>query len=283
MKCTSCGSSEIENRKRRVGGEIRNEVFQIDCDVSHCKSCGFEFETASQARGRKIDVADAYRTKLGLLTSGDIKSIRRSFSMSQVEFAKFLSVGQASIKRWESSGVQDVVHDVHIRVRSQLQAAKKNFMHLIAEPPQRRYNHVLPMQAIKIALSLSSHPQEIYVACFYLDVLVYKSLAYKITGWDYILTNDGPIPESHPFLLEYLESVDEVKQISRNRFVATSPHDVKNFTEKEAACVGALLARVERDGIHSLIDAFKSEDFLGRIPLFTKIHFEELEMLKLVS
>jgi hypothetical protein len=37
--------------------------------------------------------------------------------MSQTAFASYLKVGEASIKRWETYYVQDVVQDDHIRLK----------------------------------------------------------------------------------------------------------------------------------------------------------------------
>ena len=37
--------------------------------------------------------------------------------MSQAAFANYLKVGEASIKRWETYFVQDVVQDDHIRLK----------------------------------------------------------------------------------------------------------------------------------------------------------------------
>jgi hypothetical protein len=51
------------------------------------------------------------------LTSEEIINYRALLGMSQVAFANYLKVGEASIKRWETYFVQDVVQDDHIRFR----------------------------------------------------------------------------------------------------------------------------------------------------------------------
>ena len=60
--------------------------------------------------------ADAYRRNHRLLTTEQIKAIRRVMGMSQRQFAEFLRVGEASVKRWETWQVQDASSDELIRM-----------------------------------------------------------------------------------------------------------------------------------------------------------------------
>src|ERR1017187_702469 len=61
--------------------------------------------------------AAAYREKHGLLTSALIKFIRNKRGQNQAEFAAFLGVGAASVKRWESGLVQEKGYDQLIRMK----------------------------------------------------------------------------------------------------------------------------------------------------------------------
>jgi DNA-binding transcriptional regulator YiaG len=65
---------------------------------------------------RKIS-ADEYRKKHGLLTSAEITQYRKRLDMSQIQFAEYLNVGEASIKRWETFFIQDKIQDDHIRLK----------------------------------------------------------------------------------------------------------------------------------------------------------------------
>lgn len=57
------------------------------------------------------------RKKRGLLTSDEIKQMRRILGMSQREFADFIGVGEASVKRWETWLVQNKSTDLLMRAR----------------------------------------------------------------------------------------------------------------------------------------------------------------------
>jgi hypothetical protein len=63
-------------------------------------------------------VADAYRAQCGLLTSAEIRRSRERLLMSQVDFASYLGVGVASVKRWELGEIQTKTADELIRCKT---------------------------------------------------------------------------------------------------------------------------------------------------------------------
>jgi putative zinc finger/helix-turn-helix YgiT family protein len=72
-----------------------------------CRHCGYEtIEGAAMPEYGRL-LADKYRTAHGLLTSDDIRARRERLRMNQKEFAEFLGVGIASVKRWEMGKIQD--------------------------------------------------------------------------------------------------------------------------------------------------------------------------------
>jgi DNA-binding transcriptional regulator YiaG len=68
--------------------------------------------------------SDAFRKKHHLLTSEEIKELRMSLNMSQRQFAAFLRVGVASVKRWENWKVQDASSDELIRLKCMMAKAE---------------------------------------------------------------------------------------------------------------------------------------------------------------
>jgi len=66
-------------------------------------------------RGNDLSVKDAYRSKVGLLTSEEIKKIRDTYKMSQKDFSEILDWGGATITRYENYQVQDRAHDDVLR------------------------------------------------------------------------------------------------------------------------------------------------------------------------
>ncbi|NOQ47293.1 MAG: hypothetical protein GQ559_11610 [Desulfobulbaceae bacterium] len=76
---------------------------ELTCNVVQyvCETCGLETASIKQAGAMQRAIADAYRTKKGLMTGQAIKDRRKGLNMTQKALADAMSVGIASIKRWE--------------------------------------------------------------------------------------------------------------------------------------------------------------------------------------
>jgi DNA-binding transcriptional regulator YiaG len=82
-------------------------------------------QTTEELRRR---TADAYRKKHGLLTSEEIKALRKLLQKTQTQFAQLVGVGEASVKRWETWLVQDKSSDELMRLKS-AQALRNRLVH----------------------------------------------------------------------------------------------------------------------------------------------------------
>lgn len=63
-----------------------------------------------------LNARNAYRVKKGLLTSGEIVAVRESYGLSQVDLARLLGWGEATISRYESKAIQDEAYDTMLRL-----------------------------------------------------------------------------------------------------------------------------------------------------------------------
>lgn len=115
MICFKCSSEEFEVREANIRQQFRGDDLEIPSHVSICKSCGWQTLSAGQSDGLRKLTADAYRLKHNLLTSADIVYRRTLRVMSQQDFADFIGVGVASIKRWEGAFVQEPIYDKLMR------------------------------------------------------------------------------------------------------------------------------------------------------------------------
>jgi transcriptional regulator with XRE-family HTH domain len=73
-----------------------------------------------------LRLSDAYREAHNLLTSSQIKDRRVDLGMSQQQFAQYLGVGVASIKRWELGQIQDEAMNSLIILKTDLAVAEQN-------------------------------------------------------------------------------------------------------------------------------------------------------------
>lgn len=135
MNCPLCGKShEVEERKRHTIHLIKDELVDYEEKYYFCKNANEEeneFETGAIANENLLNARNAYRKKHGLLTSREIVDLRESYGLSQVDLARLLGWGEATISRYESKAIQDEAYDTMLRVIKEdplqaLELLKKN-------------------------------------------------------------------------------------------------------------------------------------------------------------
>lgn len=120
MSCPLCDRThEIEERKRTTTIIIKGEEVTYEERFYFCANCDEdenEFETGAMTNENLLNARNAYRVKMGLLTSDEIVAIRESYGLSQVDLAKLLGWGEATISRYESKAIQDEAYDTMLRL-----------------------------------------------------------------------------------------------------------------------------------------------------------------------
>lgn len=118
--CPLCDKvHEIEERKRMASTIIKGEEVAYEERFFFCANANeeeHEFETGSMANENLLNARNAYRVKNHLLTSREIIEIRESYGLSQVDLAKLLGWGEATISRYESKAIQDEAYDTMLRI-----------------------------------------------------------------------------------------------------------------------------------------------------------------------
>ena len=120
MNCPLCGRRhEVEERKRLSSITIKGEEVTYEERCYFCVNADAEeneFESAVMTNENLLRARNAYRVKHGLLTSEEIVAIRKNYGLSQVELAKLLGWGEATISRYESKAIQDDAYDTMLRL-----------------------------------------------------------------------------------------------------------------------------------------------------------------------
>lgn len=127
MFCMNC-EHELERRFASIPAEVKGEPVVVEgMMVFLCPSCDYRTVRSEDMPEFMRRAADAYRREHGLLTSEEIRSRRSALQMTQEDFAGHLSVGIASVKRWELGQVQEKAMDSLIRLRTSWVDAEANF------------------------------------------------------------------------------------------------------------------------------------------------------------
>ena len=120
MECPICDKvHEVEERTRQAMITMKGEEVTYEERFYYCAYAEeeeAEFESAKMANENLLNARNAYRRKQGLLTSEEIVAIRESYGLSQVDLARLLGWGEATISRYESKAIQEEAYDVMLRL-----------------------------------------------------------------------------------------------------------------------------------------------------------------------
>lgn len=128
--CPVCEEGTLSLHQKDVDFSYKGHSVQIQREVLVCSICGESFFQAQDERAIEKTLADRRRGIDGLLTSDEIRSIRKQFDMTQMEFAQYLRVSQKTFARYENGQVtQSYAMDDLLRILQQFPEA----MHLFTQ------------------------------------------------------------------------------------------------------------------------------------------------------
>ena len=209
LKCPSC-SAQMELKNLWKEKTLKGVDIEYPTEAHVCPECGLEAGTVDSAGKAQRAIADAYREKVGLLTSREIKSLRERQEMTQQQLAEAMGVGVASIKRWETGMIQ--TRSMDSSLRRQLQASQCSDCYtgnretdlarikLVARTLERLLGKEL----------LKEKDRFLFLAKYlwYTDMLAFRELHKGLTGASYAAIPYGPQLNNYRELLEDIKQAD---------------------------------------------------------------------------
>lgn len=114
--CVLCMEEHEVNIVEVVDDEFfKGEEVTFQATYEYCSYADEYLETEEMMKMNSLAMKDAYREKVGLLTSREIIAIRGKYGISQKDFSEVLDWGKATITRYENHQVQDRAHDDVLR------------------------------------------------------------------------------------------------------------------------------------------------------------------------
>ena len=119
--CPICGKEhEVEIRKRKSQIRIKDTMVDFDEIYYRCTNVSDnednEYVSAGMMDRNLLEAKDVYRKENGLLTSNEIKQIRKKYGLTQAEFSFLLGLGEITITRYEKKLIQDETYDKVMRL-----------------------------------------------------------------------------------------------------------------------------------------------------------------------
>nr|WP_312580173.1 type II TA system antitoxin MqsA family protein [Sedimentibacter sp.] len=113
---------------------FKDEEVSFTATYEYCSNADEYLETEEMIKTNSLAMKDAYREKVGLLTSAEIVEIRRKYDVSQKDFSEILDWGRATITRYENHQVQDRAHDDILR---KIDSDPKWFLEMLKRAEER--------------------------------------------------------------------------------------------------------------------------------------------------
>lgn len=119
-ECPLCDKvHELELRRRISVAKVKDEDVEYEEQYYVCPNAPEdenEFVDGKTHNMNMLNARNAYRVKMGLMTSEEIVKMREGYKMSQVDLAKTLGWGEATISRYESNLIQYEAYDSVLRM-----------------------------------------------------------------------------------------------------------------------------------------------------------------------
>ncbi|MDO8578775.1 MAG: DUF4065 domain-containing protein [Dehalococcoidales bacterium] len=259
--CSNCErETNIEVATKEQVINVRKEPIKVSVEVHRCTECGDE-ALDPRATTDPFDLAyREYRKKHGLLQPEEMKSWRKAHGLSQVETARLLHLGTATLNRYENGSLQDSSHDTLIRfamdtqnlmklVEQSREALSDERRKSLLESLKEQQNEYCTVESAILAnvanykpdefsgykkLDISKFYNAVLFFCkegvvktklnkllFYADFKHFKENSLSITGVRYAHLPYGPTPNDYELFYATMRSLGLIE------FVETIyPHDI---------------------------------------------------------
>jgi putative zinc finger/helix-turn-helix YgiT family protein len=206
------GKMVIKAMKKEV--TFRDKRIEYDAEHFVCPSCGIEVDDMTLATENQKRISDVYRKASNLLTGEEIVRGRKKLKWNQVQLAKAMNVGVASVKRWETGQVQTKPMDEILR-----RVLSGDF----SGGNPYTGNRSLSLPRIKLVLNqfgkvlgrdiLTDDPSDklLYEAKYlwYADMISYRETGQGMTGATYARLPHGPQLNNYRDLVPLIKEADK--------------------------------------------------------------------------
>ncbi len=288
MKCIKCGNKKLEKKQERASLEIKGEKVDYIAEVDVCTKCGMQSASDEQMQLSFINASDAYRKKYHLLTSNEIVNFRKKMNMTQDQFANYLGVGVASLKRWENGAIQEKANDELIRLKCSKEKLTEQLYDLESLSindiyrGNKQFDFNIFANVVVFLLGTAPSPLFYFKVLFYVDFLSFKRNGIGITGLTYSALPYGPCPSYYNKLNSDLINQKWVEEKGKHNLVAKKKFDSSLFTKTELLVLKEIKKLLDTKGSRYFYDGSHEESAWKNTYGNELISYELAKGLKLV-
>lgn len=288
MLCLKCENEKFSIKKVKIEQEFKGRTLKVIVEAMACDTCDFNQFTDDQANMLRRETVELYKREEKLLTAEQIRKYREDLGMSQVEFATYLGVGVASIKRWETCFVQEKSQDELIRIKCDPAFAQNTALEVgwAHEHPDiyngyRKFDLKICQNVMAKIIEVAASPLFFFKAIFYIDFLHFKKYGNGITGMQYSCLQYGPIPKDYDHLIRYLLDKGIFEKNGKHDLVSKIEFDKKLFSTDELETINHIYDIIKKEGRDYLLDKSHEEEAFKACAYLEKLNYEDAKTLKL--
>jgi putative zinc finger/helix-turn-helix YgiT family protein len=288
MECLNCAGKKFTKTRQRFSPEVKGEEVEVVVPTFVCAACKEPLMDTEQMNHLRRAAADQYRRKHQLLTSEEIIRFRTGLGMSQTAFAHYLKVGEASIKRWETYYVQEVVQDEHIRLKCDEAYAEFNALevHWKSHPADRfsgnrQFSWELFKHAVCYLIEFTKTPLFLNKALFYADFCHFRWFGTSITGARYVHLEYGPCPDQYQNLIALLLNEEVLSYSKAHELKSSEKGNLSVFDTAERETLEFVAKLAQADGGQKLLELSHEEEAFKKTKPLQLISYEFSKKLKI--
>lgn len=217
MKCPK-GHGVMEITRKEKQTTFRGVEITYPVEIFQCPVCSLEVGTIGQTAEIQKTVADAYRSKIGLLTSREIVAGRTKLRIAQQGLADRMKVGIASIKRWEGATIQTKSMDTMLRhaLTGEICGDSCTGNRPFSIPRVKLALHQLEQEVQRKVLKKGDKMLFAAKYAWYIDMLSFREMGRSITGATYAKLPHGPQINNYRELIDDILGADEAEAEALN-------------------------------------------------------------------
>ena len=205
------GHGKMLIKKSDKSMKFRSVDITFQTEHYMCPVCSLEAGSIGQTSATQRAISDAYRKAVKLLTGKEIREGRKRLNLTQDALAKRMTVGIASIKRWEGGLIQSKAMDKALRMALKAQIVGDNYTG----------NRTFSIPRIKLILRqfesilgkriLKKRDKMLFAAKYlwYADMVAFRDLGKSMTGSTYASLPYGPQLNNYRELIDEIKNADE--------------------------------------------------------------------------
>lgn len=288
MKCLNCDSIAFVQKKISIKTKYIDEALEVVVPAYVCKHCSEPLMDSDQMNVLRQAAADKYRDNHGLLNSQKIVSLRKNMGMSQRQFAQYLGVGDASIKRWETYFAQEAAMDEHMRLKCDKEFAQKNAFDVSVATQavdqfsgNREFSWERFSNVVLALIESCKSPLYINKALFYLDFLHFKKNGVGITGSCYAKLEYGPCPDDYKILFKRMVEEGLIRESKGHQLIANGKVNFDIFDDSEKETLNEIIKLTKKDSGKRLYNLSHEEEAYTKSSMWSVVSYSYAKKLKI--